>query len=143
MAYQLLADLVLVAHFAIVLFVVGGLPAIVFGNRYGWRFVNAWTFRLAHLAAIAVVVAQAWLGVVCPLTTLESRLRELAGEAAYETSFVEYWLSRLLFYDAPPAAFTAAYTLFALAVAAAWWRFPPGRRRSGVAARITRAARRR
>jgi hypothetical protein len=130
MPYELLADLVLVVHFAIVLFVVGGLPAIVVGNRYGWRFVNGWTFRFAHLGAIGVVVAQAWLGVVCPLTTLESRLRELAGEAGYyETSFVEHWLTRLLFYDAPPAAFTAAYTLFALAVAAAWWRYPPRRRR--------------
>ena len=28
-------------------------------------------FRLAHLTAIAVVVLQAWFGVICPLTTLE------------------------------------------------------------------------
>ena len=78
----------------------------------GWRFVNGWWFRLAHLAAIAVVVAQAWLGVVCPLTTLESWLRVQAGEAAYETSFIEHWLTRILFYDAPAWVFTAAYTLF-------------------------------
>jgi hypothetical protein len=128
MPYQLLADLVLATHFAVVLFVVGGLVGVVAGNFFGWRFVNAWWFRVAHLAAIAVVVAQAWLGIVCPLTTLESWLRTQAGEAAYETSFIEHWLTRLLFYDAPAWAFTAAYSLFGLAVVAAWWRFPPGRR---------------
>ena len=128
MPYRLLADLVLTVHFGIVAFVVGGLVLVVVGNLRGWRFVNGWWFRLAHLAAIAVVVAQAWLGVACPLTTLESALRENAGEAGYETSFIEHWLTAILFYEAPPWVFTAAYTLFGLVVAAAWWRYPPRRR---------------
>ncbi len=128
MPYRLLADLVLTVHFGIVAFVVGGLVLVVVGNLRGWRFVNGWWFRLAHVAAIAVVVAQAWLGVACPLTTLESALRENAGEAGYETSFIEHWLTAILFYEAPPWVFTAAYTLFGLVVAAAWWRYPPRRR---------------
>ncbi len=126
--YRLLADAVLTLHAAIVVFVVGGLALVVAGNLRGWRFVNDWWFRLAHLAAIAVVVAQAWLGVACPLTTLESWLRVRAGQAAYEASFVEYWLQRVLYYDASPWVFTAGYTLFGLAVLASWWRFPPRRR---------------
>jgi len=125
MPYRLLADAVLAIHFAIVVFVIGGLAVIVAGNRFGWPFVNGWRFRLAHLAAIGIVVAQAWLGVVCPLTTLESWLRVQAGAAAYETSFIEHWLTRALFYEAPAWVFTAAYTLFGAAVAAAWWFFPP------------------
>ena len=128
MPYRLLADLVLTVHFGIVAFVVGGLVLVVVGNLRGWRFVTGWGFRLAHVAAIAVVVAQAWLGVACPLTTLESALRENAGEAGYETSFIEHWLTAILFYEAPPWVFTAAYTLFGLVVAAAWWRYPPRRR---------------
>jgi hypothetical protein len=128
--YEFLADAVLAIHFAIVLFVIGGLAAIVAGNLYGWRFVNGWTFRLTHLGAIGVVVAQSWLGVVCPLTTLESWLRAQAGEAAYETSFIAHWLTQLLFYEAPAWVFTAAYTLFGAAVALAWWRFPARRRRA-------------
>jgi polyferredoxin len=135
MPYQVLADLVLATHFAVMLFVIGGLAAIVVGNCYGWRFVNRWWFRVAHLAAIAIVVAQAWLGIVCPLTTFESWLRVQAGEAAYETSFIEHWLTRILFYEAPAWVFTAAYTLFGLAVVAAWWRFPPGTREASRAFR--------
>jgi polyferredoxin len=127
--YRLLADIVLSLHVAIVVFVVGGLVAVVVGNLRGWWFVNAWWFRLAHLVAIAVVVAQAWLGVVCPLTTLESWLRGQARQAAYEAGFIEYWLQRVLYYDAPAWVFTVAYALFGLAVAAAWWRFPPRRHR--------------
>lgn len=127
--YRILADVVLTIHLGVVVFVVGGLVLIVLGNLRGWRFVDRWWFRLAHLAAIGIVVAQAWLGLVCPLTTLESWLRVQGREAAYDSSFIEYWLTRLLFYEAPAWAFTAAYTLFALAVIAAWWRFPPGGRR--------------
>ena len=129
MPYQLLADIVLATHLGLVLFVIGGLVAIVVGNLYRWRFVNSWWFRAAHLAAIAVVVAQAWLGIVCPLTTLESWLRVKAGGTAYETSFIEHWVTRFLYYDAPAWVFTAAYTLFGLAVVAAWWQFPPQRSR--------------
>jgi len=62
MLYQLLADMVLVLHVAIVAFVVIGLVLIVAGNLRGWRWVNALWFRLAHLAAIAIVVAESWIG---------------------------------------------------------------------------------
>ncbi len=104
---------------------VGGLVVVLAGNWLRWRWVNAWCFRLAHLAAIAVVVVQAWLGQLCPLTTLESWLRVQAGAAAYEKSFIEYWLQRLIFYEAPFWVFIAAYTAFALLVLLAWWRYPP------------------
>ena len=123
--YRLLADVVLSVHVAIVLFVVGGLVLVVLGNWWRWRWVNALWFRLLHLAAIAVVVAQTWLGMVCPLTTLEMWLRANARQDTYGGSFVEYWLQRLLYYEAPDWVFTLAYTAFGFATAAVWWRFPP------------------
>jgi polyferredoxin len=124
--YQLLADLVLALHFGIVAFVLGGLVLIVAGNFRGWGWVNALWFRLAHLAAIAVVAAEAWLGVTCPLTSLEMWLRAQARASTYSGSFIEHWLQRVLYYDAPSWVFTLAYSLFALLVAASWWAFPPG-----------------
>ncbi|MCC2676096.1 MAG: hypothetical protein K0R58_3043 [Ramlibacter sp.] len=129
MSYRLLADAVLLLHFGVVLFVVGGLAAILAGGLRGWRFARSMAFRVAHLAAIAYVVAQAWLGAVCPLTTLEMWLRAQAGQGTYGAGFIEHWVQRLLFYEASPWVFTAAYSLFGLAVLAAWWYFPPQRRR--------------
>lgn len=128
-AYPLLADTVLALHVAIVVFVVGGLLLIVGGNLRGWRWVNALWFRMAHLGAIGVVVAEAWLGLVCPLTTLEMWLRVQAGQENYSGSFIGHWLQRLLYWDAPGWVFTLAYSVFALAVVAAWWRYPPAWRR--------------
>ena len=125
MRYQLLADAVLVAHFGVVVFVVGGLIVILAGNWRGWRWVNGWWFRIAHLAAISVVVVQTWLGQLCPLTQLESWLRAQAGSPAYTHSFVEHWLQRLVFYEAPFWVFTLAYTVFGLLVLVAWRYFPP------------------
>lgn len=125
MPYQLLADAVLSIHVAIVLFVVGGLALVLIGAWRGWAWVRTGWFRLTHLAAIGVVVLQAWLGVVCPLTSLEQWLRGQAHGATYSGSFIEHWLHRLLYYQAPSWVFTVAYTLFGLAVAASWWYFPP------------------
>lgn len=120
-----LADAVLALHVALVAFVVGGLVLVVAGNLAGWRQVNAPLFRFAHLAAIAVVVGEAWLGIVCPLTRLERWLRGQAGPATGDGGFIAYWLQRVLYHDLPPWVFTLGYTLFGLAVVAAWWRFPP------------------
>ena len=126
--FWLLADFVLAMHFAIVLFVVGGLVLILVGNLSGWRWVNALWFRLLHLAAIVIVVAEAWLGITCPLTTLELWLRAQSGAGvatAYSESFIGHWLQRLLFYSAPPWVFVLAYTVYGALVVAVWFRFPP------------------
>ena len=128
MPYRALADAVLVLHAGIVGFVVIGLVAVLWGNRRGWPWVNALGFRVAHLGAIGVVMAEAWLGIVCPLTTLEMWLRAQAGAPTYDGSFVEHWLQRVLYWDLAGWIFVLAYTLFALAVALAWWRYPPRRR---------------
>lgn len=133
MPYAPLADLVLALHVGVVLFVVGGLAAVVVGNLRGWRWVNDLRLRLAHLAAIGFVVAEAWFGLTCPLTTLEMALRRRARGETYAGGFVEHWLQRLLYFDAPAWVFVVAYSLFGLMVVAAWWYFPPhaaSRRRS-------------
>jgi polyferredoxin len=127
MPYQTVADAVLLLHFGIVAFVVGGLLLVVVGNLAGWPWVNRLWLRLAHLVAIGTVVAESWLGFTCPLTTLESRLRRLAGTPSYSESFVEHWVQRVLFYEAPSWVFVAGYTVFGLLVLVSWWYYPPNR----------------
>ncbi len=123
------ADAVLLVHTLFVAFVIFGLAGILIGALRGWGWVRNPYFRYAHLAAIAIVVAQAWFGMVCPLTTLEATLREAAGTTAYSGSFIQHWLHRLLFYQAPGWVFTVIYTVFGLAVVLSWYLVRPRARR--------------
>ncbi len=122
MGTALLADIVLVIHFAFVLFVVGGLALILVGAAAGWRWIRNRAFRYAHLAAIVFVAAEALVGVACPLTVWEYLLRSGSPDGQ---SFVGRWVNRLLYYDFPEWVFTTAYVLFAIAVAVTLWRVPP------------------
>lgn len=120
----LLADAILVAHFAFVLFVVGGLALIWTGAAAGWRWVRNFWFRIAHLAAICFVALEALIGMVCPLTEWEDALRGTPSE----TSFIARSLHGVLFYSLPEWVFATAYVLFALVVALTLWLVPPRRR---------------
>lgn len=109
-------------------FVVLGLACILAGGALGWRWVRNLAFRIAHLCCILFVVAQAWLGRICPLTTWEMALRERAGEATYTGAFIAHWLESLLYYSAPQWMFAAAYSVFGALVLASWLLVPPRRR---------------
>jgi hypothetical protein len=120
----LVADALLVAHFVIAAFIVGGQVLVWLGVALGWQWVrNPW-FRYLHLAAIGYVAAQALLGIACPLTVWEDLLR---GGLRPE-SFVARWVQRLLYYRAPEWVFSTAYVLWTLATLLTLWLVPPRRR---------------
>jgi hypothetical protein len=133
-SYLFLANAVLVAHVGVVLFIIGGLILILLGAAVGWAWVRKPWLRALHLAAIAYVVAESWLGFACPLTDLEQWLSERAGQPVHDGGFIAYWLGKLLFYQAEPWVFLAAYSLFGLAVVASWVIVRPGQsnRRAGI-----------
>jgi hypothetical protein len=136
--YRILADVVVTIHFAYVAFVIGGLAITLAGAALQWTWVRNIWFRIVHLAMIGVVVLEAWCGIVCPLTTWENDLRELAGQAAYRGGFIAHLLHDAMFFDADPRLFTHCYSLFGLTVLATfflvppklpkWWRLSPGGR---------------
>ena len=127
MPYQHLADIVLALHLSIVAFVVVGLFIIILGNTIRWGWVNGLWFRAVHLLAIATVVVESWLGITCPLTTLERWFRAKAQQESYSGSFIEHWLTTLLFYEAPEWVFILVYSAFGALVLLTWWKFPPKR----------------
>ncbi len=118
--YLLGADLLLATHVLFVAFVVGGQLLVLIGWGARWAWVRNMWFRVAHLAAITVVVLQSWAGMICPLTTWEMALRARAGDAVYAGSFISHWMSVILYYQAPEWVFTIVYTVFGLVVAATW-----------------------
>ena len=120
----MIADAILVVHFGIVLFIVGGLLGVWLGAWRGWPWVrNPW-FRYAHLAAIAFVAGEALLGIACPLTVWEALAR--GGTSA--ESFIGRAVRALLFYRAPEWLFTLAYVAWALATLATLRLVPPTRK---------------
>jgi hypothetical protein len=87
MIYRLLADLVLVLHFAFVIFA-------VFGGALVLRYPN---MLKVHLLALSWAIVVQWADWVCPLTPLENYLRGLGGEAGYDGSFVEHFVLKILY----------------------------------------------
>ena len=114
--YRLLADVVVVVHFAYVAFVVVGLVLILVGVALRWRWVRNFWFRALHFLAIAVVAFESLGGIVCPLTTWEYQLRLKAGDAGVPGSFVGRFVQQMLFFEASESVFTACYCAFAAAV---------------------------
>jgi hypothetical protein len=88
--YQMLADLVVLIHFAFIVFVmVGGFLALK------WRFI-----RWLHLPAVLWAAIVEFAGWICPLTPLENAFRAMGGGNAYSSDFVERYLITLIYPDA-------------------------------------------
>lgn len=116
MSASLAADLVVVVHFAFILFAVLGALLVLRWSRLAW----------AHLPALAWAAGIMIVGGVCPLTPLEQRLRIEAGQAGYEGGFIEHYIVPLIY---PPgltreAQIAGAALLLAanIAVYALWLR---------------------
>jgi Protein of Unknown function (DUF2784) len=90
MGFKLLADAVVLAHLAFILFVVGG-------GFLAWRFPRV---VLAHLPALAWGIWIELSGWICPLTLLENHFRALALEAGYHGGFIEHYIIPVIY---PPA----------------------------------------
>ncbi len=89
MLYRILADGVMVAHFAFIMFV-------VVGAVLAWRWpVVLW----AHVPALAWGVGTIAIGFPCPLTALEKGLRRMAGEAGYAGGFVDRYIEDVIYPD--------------------------------------------
>ncbi len=87
MLWKLLADAVVLAHFAFVAFVVAG-------GFLTWRYPRA---LIAHLPALLWGIWIEASGMICPLTPFENHLRALAGEAGYPGGFVEHYVIPVLY----------------------------------------------
>jgi hypothetical protein len=133
MLYRLAADLLVTVHMAYVLFVIAGFALVLLGIALRWRWIRGCWFRGVHLACILIVAAEALLGIPCPLTVWERKLRILAGQQTYQGDFVANWIHEALFIAAPSWVFTIVYTALALLVLAMFVLAPPRRRPHAIA----------
>ncbi len=87
MIYRALADLVLTAHLAFVLFVVLGGFLVVRWPRLAWL----------HIPAAVWGVLIEYMGWICPLTPIENSFRIKSGEAGYSGGFIDHYILPTLY----------------------------------------------
>lgn len=120
-----LAEAVLAAHLAIILFNLFGLVAVPLGAARGWRFVHIAWWRLLHVALLAAVAGQALWGRACILTLWQDAL---AGAGAARAPLIAGWIDRLIYWPLPLWVFAVLYVaVFGYALALLWL-VPPRRR---------------
>lgn len=104
--YRTLADGVVTLHFGFVLFVVLGGVAVL-----RWRGA-----AYVHLPCAAWGALIEFGGWTCPLTPLEKHLRALGQEAGYAGSFVEHYITRLMYPAGLTRGMQLAIGIFVVAV---------------------------
>ena len=81
------ADLVLLTHFAIVIFSVAGGAFVYYDRSWAWLHVPVILWS-------SIVNLASW---TCPLTPLEKSLRARAGQAGYSGGFVEHYVGQAVY----------------------------------------------
>jgi len=87
MVYKLLADLVMLLHFAFILFAVLGALLVMRWPRLVW----------VHLPAALWAMGIEFYGGICPLTPLENQLRFMSSNAGYDESFIQHYIGSLIY----------------------------------------------
>ncbi|HEX3530029.1 MAG TPA: DUF2784 domain-containing protein [Thermoanaerobaculia bacterium] len=87
MRWRFLADLLVAAHFGIMLFIVLGGLLVLRWPRAAW----------VHLPFALWGAGIEFVHGICPLTPLENHFRQLGGEAGYTGDFIEHYLLPVLY----------------------------------------------
>jgi hypothetical protein len=90
MIYGMLADVVVLAHTAFVLFAVFGGFLVLRRRRVAWL----------HIPAVLWAALVEMAGWICPLTPLENLFRHRAGKDTYQSDYIEHYLMPVLYPEA-------------------------------------------
>ena len=117
----LIADIVLIFHFCIVIFITFGFFLIPIGYKFGWVWIKNLKLRIFHCGMMVFVTLETLLGITCPLTSIENNLRGIDES----TSFILYWIKHIIFWDFPTQFFIILYCMFLGWTFLMWKIFPP------------------
>lgn len=107
MVARALAELVMVLHFGVLVF-------LVVGGFLAWRWPRLVWFHVAMAVWGALIVT---FPLDCPLTWLENALRTAAGQEPLPTGFIDTYIDGVLY---PESAARTVQLVVALCVVVSW-----------------------
>ena len=117
----MIADIVLMFHFAIVIFITFGIFLIPIGYKSNWLWVTNLKLRICHCGMMLCITLEALLGITCPLTSIENNLRGIDKT----TSFISYWINQIIYWDLPSQFFIILYCAVLIWTFLLWKLFLP------------------
>jgi len=117
MIYHVLAGLIVAAHFAWILFLIFGMPVLVFFNMR--------KLRIFHFAALAGTVLMQATGTICPLTYMEAALRSDGQASVYPGQFITECMEAIIYVDDFTLRMVQVLTVVLLAATALSFYFRP------------------
>ena len=117
----MIADIVLMFHFCVVIFITFGFFLIPIGCMYKWDWVTNIQLRILHSGMMVFITLETLLGITCPLTTFENSLRGIHESK----SFIGYWIKKIIYWDFPTQFFIILYCIFLVWTFLMWKLYPP------------------
>ena len=117
----MLADIILILHFLIVIFITVGFIIIPIGYYYNWNWIQNFKLRLFHFGLMFIVTFETLVGITCPLTSIENYLRGINNSK----SFVSFWIEKIIYWDFPTSFFMFLYFVFLGWTLLMWKIYPP------------------
>lgn len=122
---EITADLVLIIHFIIVVFISSLFLLIPMGYQFYWKWVKKLKLRLIHLGLMTLITIETIIGITCPLTVIENNLRGIYISNSFFSSLV----SKIIFWEFPRLFFVILYILCLFWTIFIWFRFPPEKKK--------------
>ena len=121
----MIADIVLIIHFCIVVFITSGFILIPIGYKLDWSWIENTQYRIIHGGLMAFITLETLIGITCPLTSLENSLRGI-----YQSqTFVGYWVKQIIYWNFPSQIFLVLYCVFLGWTIFMWKLFPPSNKK--------------
>ena len=118
----LIANIVLIFHFCVVIFITFGFFLIPIGYKFGWGWITNLKLRIFHCGMMMFVTLETLFGITCPLTSMENNLRGINES----TPFISYWIMHIMYWDFPTQFFIILYCIVLVWTFLMWKLFPPG-----------------
>lgn len=117
----MLADIILILHFLIVIFITLGFLLIPIGYYYDWCWIKNFKLRLFHFGLMFLVTFETLVGITCPLTSIENYLRGINNSE----TFISFWIEKIIYWDFPTSFFMFLYFVFLGWTLLMWKIYPP------------------